>query len=1057
MIFKHSFNSIFRSPGKTFLFLLLLTASIVFVNLGSSMNYSANRMLDQANEQFDTVIAFKYGDLHNPDGAWADENFQNNMADIDISALSTHPAVIAVDQERTISAYAGDDTQVWQSNSPVKDYVILTLRLLSEQDDGTWTALTYETIYGRRVSGTVFLRVNPYSSTGVDISDQLVPGRTFLLAALAQTNTSSSLTLTAIQPAHLVQNPNEMLLSFDELTDITDEPNYFESAEGQAWLELADTLTIIDNSFQVIASSDIQSMVPFHMKQTWLTSGSFEPQENACYISERLAGVLGLEVGDRWHLAYHYDPTGNPAYTYSPDLGFAYEEDCQVAGIFHITTDLTYTVLIPYPEWLSKNPDSYDLLRVHVQNSQAEDYLAYVKAYLPEMVELQVEDQGYGNAVVPILKLRERSLYMTIASAAAGVAVISLFAYLFIVRQRETADVMMKLGTGRSRTITYLITGIMIIAILSGVAGVFIAGQVDSRLTNAVWESLQSGTMQDLRYSERALGMQIEFAPELVTAAWVRYATTGAVVGLVFLITLIASLITLRKPKRQKAKTVIAPKTESGREMSFAWLPGLSLRFASRSIKRNFFRSLIVPIAVGLLAAFIVTIGISVAEQEQAAETIYDEVPTTAYLTTALGRLRQFPIQLQSDVFRMLDNEFQGRQTSRMFQYPATGEIVRDARTELEENNPVIKEFLLTRYMYYEYMGLVERADGSAGTPNLPEKPQLDQQESSIAAQVGFSWLAQQVKRMPVLALTDSITRTSEAVKLRESQISWLEGYSDDNFLNPEFIVVLPDRFMAENELVLGDVVRLGVYEPDNNFGVLAEAFDFKVVGSYFQGSRSPVFYVPWNLLLDIKMGSDLGYMFSDNLDDPDAPLVAGLPNEYLAESVDSATIIPEDPRDLDSLRDYLEENGYSQVGVIHSNRLAVVIEDKALADGLLSIQQHLSFLNLITPIMLLLSGVIAFILSYLLTRNRLPEFAVMRSLGAKKIQVYLAFFLEQFFLLLIGILPIGVVLLAQPAWLLPTVQRNLLLFLAVYTLGIVVAIGLMGRSKVLDILFTKE
>ena len=208
MIFKHSFNSIFRSPGKTFLFLLLLTASIVFVNLGSSMNYSANRMLDQANEQFDTVIAFKYGDLHNPDGAWADENFQNNMADIDISALSTHPAVIAVDQERTISAYAGDDTQVWQSNSPVKDYVILTLRLLSEQDDGTWTALTYETIYGRRVSGTVFLRVNPYSSTGVDISDQLVPGRTFLLAALAQTNTSSSLTLTAIQPAHLVQNPN---------------------------------------------------------------------------------------------------------------------------------------------------------------------------------------------------------------------------------------------------------------------------------------------------------------------------------------------------------------------------------------------------------------------------------------------------------------------------------------------------------------------------------------------------------------------------------------------------------------------------------------------------------------------------------------------------------------------------------------------------------------------------------------------------------------------------------------------------------------------------------
>ncbi len=596
MIFKHSFNSIIRSPGKTFLFLVLLTASIVFVNLGSSMNYSANRMLDQANEHFNTVIAFKYGDLHDPDGAWADENFQKNLSTIDFPAIFRHPAVIAVDQERTISAYAGDDTNVWQNTSPLKDHVIVTVRLLAPQDDGSWTALTYDNIFGRKISGTVFLRVNPLSYSGVDISDQLHPDRTFLLAAYAQTAASSGLTLTPIKPAQLVQNSSESLERIGELTDITDRADYFESEEGKAWLELADTLNIIDNSFQVIASSDIQSMIPFHMKQVWLKSGSFESRAGTCYISERLAGLLELEVGDRWHLAYHYDPEGNPAFTYSAERGFTHEENCQIAGIFQITADLTYTILIPYPDWLQKAPDNYDFLRVHVENSQAEEYLAYVKGILPETVELQVEDQGYSNAVVPILKLRERSLYMTIASSAAGVAVISLFAYLFIVRQRETADVMMKLGTGRGKTIAYLVIGIMIIAILSGLAGTYVAGQVDSRLTGAVWSSLQGGIMQDLRYSERALGMQVEFAPELVTAAWVRYATTGAVVGLVFVITLIASLITLKKPKRRKAKAVIAPKTESGRAMKFAWLPGLSLRFACRSITRNFFRSLIVPL-----------------------------------------------------------------------------------------------------------------------------------------------------------------------------------------------------------------------------------------------------------------------------------------------------------------------------------------------------------------------------------------------------------------------------------------------------------------------------
>ncbi|MDD2522714.1 MAG: hypothetical protein PHW11_07840 [Anaerolineaceae bacterium] len=1056
MILKHSFNSIVRTPGKTLLFLILLTASIVFVNLGSSMNYSANRMLDQANEHFDTVIALKYGDLHNPDGAWADQNFQNNYAQIDFDALFDHPAVIAVDHERTISAYPGDDSTVWQSNSPVKDYVILTLRLQALQDDGSWTALTYDTIFGRKVSGTVFLRVNPYNTLGGDISSLLQPGRTFLLAALAKTSSSGGLALTPLKPAQMVQNPDEMLASFDELTEITDQADYFNTDKGKAWLELADTLEIIDKSFQVIASSDIESMIPFHMKQTWLTAGSFTHREGACYISERLAGVLGLQVGDSWQLAYHYDPAGNTAFTYSPASGFTHEEDCQIAGIFHINNELDYTVLIPNPTWLQKAPDNYDFLRVHVHNEQTEDYLAYIQQRLPQMVEIQVEDQGYSNAVVPILKLRERSLYMTIASSAAGVAVISLFAYLFIVRQRETADVMMKLGTGRGRTIAYLIFGIMIIAILSGLAGTFIAGQVDSRLTSAVWESLQGGIMQDLRYSERALGMQLEFAPELVTADWVRYATTGSVVMLVFLITLIASLITLKKPKRQKAKQIIAPKKESGRAMSFAWMPGLSLRFASRSIKNNFFRSLIVPIAVTLLGAFILVIAISVAEQEQALQTIYDEVPTTAYLTTALGRHRQFPTRLQSDVFRMLDREWEGRQTWRMFEYPATGALVREAREKLESENPVIAEFLLTRYMHYEYKGLVAGADGRAGTPGLPGEPVLDRQQSSIAAQIGFDWAAQQVKRMPVLALTDSVTRTSEAVKFRESNVEWLEGYSDDNFLQPEFIAVLPDRFLGENDLMLGDVIRLGVYEPDENFGVLAEPFDFKIVGSYFQGSRSPVIYTPWNLLLNIKMGTDLGYMLPEDLNNPETSLVAGLPNEYLSDAIDSATIIPKDPRDLNGLRDYLEENGYSQVGIIRSNRLAVVIEDKALADGLLSIQQHLSFLNFIIPIMLLLSGVIAFILSYLLTRNRLPEFAIMRSLGAKKIQVYLAFFLEQIFLLLIGILPIVIVLIFHPEWL-PSVHRYLSLFLAIYTLGIIIAIGLMGRSKVLDILFTKE
>lgn len=1059
MIFKHSLKNFLRSPGKSLLFLILLAASITFISLGVSMNYSANQMLAQADEHYKTVVAFKYGDLHNPDGAWADENFQNNLASINFDSLINHPAVISYDLERTIGAFPLDGSEIWQSNSPVKNLAVFSVRLISQNDDGSWQGISQTSYYSKILSDNNYLTVRPYSSTGNDISSQLVPGRTLLMLAQLDRSPSSLFVATPVQASSLAAKPDANLDALPEVIDISDQPDFFESEAGQAITELIEVLDVLDKSFKVVASTDIPSMLALHMTETYLTDGEFSEAEAIpnCYLSERMAQAFDLHPGDHWNLAFHYDPKGNPLHSYSAENGFVNQDGCRIGGILHISTDITQTIFMTYPDWLDKAPDDYDFLRVRVQNDQADNYLSFASQQIPQVVGLQVEDQGYATAVVPILKLRERSLYMTVASAAAGVAVICLFAYLFILRQRETADVMMKLGTGRGRTISYLIFGIMIIAILAAALGIVVATQLDTKVTEAVWQTLQGGVMQDLRFSERALGMQIEFKPELRTAPWVRYATAGSVIVFVFIITYAASLLTLKKPKRKKAATVVAPKTESTKAMDFAWMPGLSLRFACRSIKRNFFNSLIVPFAVALLGAFILIIGVSVAEQDEAAETIYDRLPTTAYMTTILGQNRQIPLRFQSDIWRLLDNQVQARQDWVMWAYPATGEEIREVREQLEAENPAIKEVLLTRYLYYDYIGLVEHADGSPGKPNLPLENAPLGNSSGTAQSMGFEWKIYLVKRKPAIAFTDSITRTSEAIKFRDSEISWLEGYSDEDFQRPEQFVVLPDRLMTESGISLGDTVRLGIFVPDERFVVQDAVHDFKVIGSYFQGSSSPIIYAPWNLLTEIKIGQDRLPMEAITQDwTRETVWSEGLPNEYLIENVDSATIIPQDVRNLDALRDYLEENQYSFVGKIRRNRLVVVIEDKALADGILSIQQHLSFLNFIIPIMLLLSGLIAFILSYLLTRNRLPEFAVMRSLGAKKIQVYLAFFLEQLFLLLIGFLPIAITLLIKPEWL-PIVQNNLLQFLAVYTLGIVIAIALMGRSKVLDILFTKE
>lgn len=140
LMLKHSINSVVRSPWKSLLFVLLLSAAILFVSLGSSMLYSAERMLAQADEQFSTVVSLKYGGLENINGAWDDKVFQENIARLDLAPILDHPSVLAVDTEREIFAFAENGREVKQHASPFYDIVIFTFSPAYQEDEVSWTA-----------------------------------------------------------------------------------------------------------------------------------------------------------------------------------------------------------------------------------------------------------------------------------------------------------------------------------------------------------------------------------------------------------------------------------------------------------------------------------------------------------------------------------------------------------------------------------------------------------------------------------------------------------------------------------------------------------------------------------------------------------------------------------------------------------------------------------------------------------------------------------------------------------------------------------------------------
>ena len=1056
LMLKHSLKSVIRTPGKSLLFMLLLSASILFVSIGSNMLFSAERMLEQADDQFSTVVALKYGGLHNNEGAWADQTFQDNISNLDFSIITDHPAVLAVDNEREVLAFA-EEVAIKQRRSPFFNISAFTFTPQYQREDDIWTALIQEIYFGDIIESPVLFQVNPLNSEGETINRTLEEGRTYFGAASIHFAHSSRIA-TFIQPANLTNAHQEALRTLPPIVDITDMPDYFNSVEGNLWRNLIESMDVIDDSFSVNVSSYLPAAVPFHQNQTWLTDGQFEIDNqyrnmdlDTCYISDRLASLLGLKVGDVWPLKFHYNPSGNPEYSYWVENGFSYEGDMRIAGIFKEVAGLAFNIYIPDQNWIDKAPDQYNFLRILINNRSVDAYTEYLESVLPENIEVQVEDQGYSSAIDPILTLRKRAAALTGVSVAAGVAVSALFSYLFIYRQHETAQFMMVMGTGRTRTSAYLLFGILTIALLSSILGTLLAGAIDLRVTQIIWDVLQQQPILDLRYSERALGIPVSFTPEIATAAWVRWLSAGLLILVVFIITIVFTFQALRKPKRKKIKESIKPDHKAHTGASFRFIPTVSLRFALRSISRNRLLSLIVPSTTLLLAILISLLGMTAYQQEAEGEAIYDEVETTAYLTSFLANNRQVPLYLQSDIFPFLDPEYDSRNLGQMVYRKMNGDQITELKRTLEDENPFVKNILLTTEMHYTYMGIVNKADGRRVNLDLPRRPAVVYHSRVY----GYDWFYAEVAQMPTILFTDSVLASPEFSKTKNPQFTWLEGYSDISFLSHEYIVVLPDRFADKNQINLGDKIRIASYKTIDGSGVLMEAYDFRVVGTYNQGSRSPVIYTPWSLICYIPITYDINYL---DLESPNAnPQPEWLvSNEYLADDINTATIILEDPRDLPDFRDYLESQDYSEVGKINRNRLAVVIEDKTLADAVESIQQHISFMNLVIVIMQVLSGIIGFILSYLLTRNRVHEFAIMRSLGTRKLQVYGAFFIEQFMLFLLGLLPILVMLYLNPGWA-SIIGKYLLWFIVLYTSGTIIAIGLMGRTKILDILFTKE
>lgn len=1085
MIFRHSLLSIFRTPKKSILFLFLLTALSVFLCIGAGMFESAQNMLSDADQTFTSLVKLDYRmDMGNDEKAFY-QKMNIELADFDYSSIEKDPNLNAVGIEKTAWAYTGK-SNIKLANSPLYSYTIIRLGSIRLYEEGFYQGTVNEILFSRRVRENTYVLINVLDEQGESINCDFIPGHEYLIVGRIADGRSPTLIIT---PGFATDEDIPVIV------DLTENPLFFETDAGKRLMDLQDAMAVVDSSLEVTTVTSLEATDPYYFNEILIKEGrSFEPSDylkgnnEVILVSKDVAGILQVAIGDTIDLKLHYSKNGIGLTDYLKDTRYAKEGNYTIVGIFENKVDNKYRIYMPEADWIEQELHSTTLARFIVKNGKGDEFIqTHKKLLLPGMV-LTLYDQGYQEAIKPVLALRNSAVMIIVLGCLTGSAILILFSYLFVIKQRDTLKTMLSLGTGRKRTINYILLGSILLLLAASGIGASISSGLLTGVTESIFEVMLQTYGTDLRYSERAIGLQRSFIPQVRMSEWLPLTVIGFILIVGFLLLYLFTFFCLRenpglpikkatiknwinKRIAKTAKKEVIEETEepkmtemtemtekagrsNGKRVAFGRVRPIPLKFALISLVRSPGRSLIIPAVSFILSAFIIYLGLLSGVQQEKLDTVYDRIPVTAYITTYKDETREISgLNLQYDIYKIIDPEYSYRLEYDWDMYedllengPYTAVRAYEEREMLLSESEFYDEMQLYTAVHYEYMGIVKRIDGE-----VDETPDPVPNVRKHKGAYGFDWFFSEINRMPKLAYADDLRYTPDFFSNYNPEVEFLEDYSYDSLRQREDTGVISQSLAEAYDIHMGDTIRITAWMIVDESAVCS-VIDFQVIGIYTSQWRSETIYIPWinsyehayivdNYYTDSKE-DDVGYY--------------SIWNEYIPRRVGSATFTLKNTKELSAYRDYLENQGYSQMGRISSNRLAIVIQDKALEDTIQNLNNHIRLMETIKPIMLVLFGVIGFVISYLLIRHRIGELAIMRSMGSGKSNVFLSFFLEQLALFFVGLVPgVGYALLQPDKFLL--YGTSLVYFIICYLFGSALALILMNRANMLGILFTKE
>ncbi|MBO4420184.1 MAG: FtsX-like permease family protein [Oscillospiraceae bacterium] len=1021
---KNGLKSALRTPGKTLLFVLILTVIAALLTVSCCVYGAVRSYLDDCDDYFHTIAELEYMGQDYPDYIVYDEGCADALSEnrATLEALISSEQVLAWEPA---SAELARSPLIhrWDNSVPDPNAAVLRVNLNSYQrEQGLYVAIVSETLYSRIDYTNRLIRIRMEDAEGLEC-----PGSYLFAGRFVKGNT-------------IFQQESARFLENGAYTDLPPYLSDGASPEQEALFQrYAENLRIKNDACRVSYTSAIEDLYPFHQQLMNLISGRFftqaeyDEKAKVCIVSEKVAGMLGLGLGDKIPFTvFHaegnlYDLSNHT----EVDSG-----DYEIIGISSHSEGYPYWIFLPDAKAACKEThpvNGYSIGQFRLNNKGVPAFLEAAAPLTEQGFRLNIYDQGYAAATEPMEELLFISAIFLAVCLLLAACALALQSHLFISRQRETGKTMYALGSGKTHVCVFFLSAALAIVLPSALFGALIGSEAEGWVFDVLQRFAAQFANQDLRFSATRLAIvrTLDFSPNFSLGGYLTAA--GILAGGTLIFTLFYALSSLREKKSSKKKPV---KQRAPKKIGKVSRLSGPFKYGLLSLRRSHARTVAV-LALGLaVALFFGQLTSSLADYQAQLETYKANASISGSATDFYGK-RLTGLTLTSHA------------------------IVRLSQSDLVEDPCVTRKL-----GHITFIGVL----GTDYEPYVIPEP------GTFAYAKAFYVL----NKSPVWTGTSSIVHSPLFHYSKSSAVEWLDGWSEedftrletryyryyDSFLEEEFtrayrsgpeICAMPKAMMEEYGLKLGDTIDTVItytYVDDE----IIQHLTLKVVASYVapKGSAtvfSPVSFVsPGQELLNyfpsIRYGESGDVWIARERwpqADMETLLDMGL-SAYMDYS--SFTFNLTDSTRLDELRQTMSEAGFTWVHSGERIKTFATIEDEVYINTTHSMERQIQYVRVLYNALYFLAGVIGFALAWLLIQSRRQEIAVMRALGTQPGRIVGSFLAEQLLLMALG-LAIGAALSRLAGT--PLSQNQLLLtaaFLGVWTLSALICLIVGLRKK---------